>query len=246
MARKFSKDYWDNHFPKAPIIYSGRSLRGEKDRIGIDVKTMVPEHDELLQNVIKNYKLDKGNMDKTAHAIQRFVVESFQYKYDKETSNVPEFWQFPFESLQSGVGDCEDGAILMTSLMVNAGIPSWRVKVAAGYVQSSPTAPQGGHAYCIYLANDGDWRILDWCYHEDSSIEISKKPLARNGGQRNSYKDIWFTFNNENSWNQTAIDIKNGRISEHQTKSLEESIIRSDITIESIMANIDVRRQNNV
>lgn len=243
MANRFSKDYWDNKFPKAPIIYSGRALRSKTERVGIDVKTMIPYHDHILENTIKRYRLDKGNIDKTAHAIQKFVVDSFTYKYDKESSNVPEFWQFPFESLQSGIGDCEDGAILTASLLINAGVPPWRVKVAAGYVQSAPTAPQGGHAYCIYLANDGEWRILDWCYYEDSNLPIEKKPLAHDGGQRNAYKDIWFTFNNENSWNQTSIEIKDGRISNHQTKSLEESIDRESITIESIMAGIDTRME---
>ena len=241
MSNRLSKQYWDNKFQKAPIIYSGRSLRGKTERIGIDVKTMVPMNDAILENTIKRYRLDKGNQDKTAHAIQRFVVDSFTYKYDKESSNVPEYWQFPFESLQSGIGDCEDGAILTASLMINAGIPSWRVKVAAGYVQAEPTAPEGGHAYCIYLASDGEWRILDWCYYEDSHLDILEKPLAKKGGQHNAYKDIWFTFNNEYSWNQTAIEIKNGRISEHQTKSLDESVDPSEVTLESIMKNIDAR-----
>jgi len=240
MARLDEK-YWNDKWPKAPIIYAGRALRGKSDRIGIDVKKFILDNDEIMKQVIKKYRLDRGSPDQIAEQVQRFVVRSFTYKYDDETANIPEFWQFPFESLQSGIGDCEDGAILISSLLINSGIPSFRVKVAAGYVQASPTAPQGGHAYCIYLADDNKWRILDWCYYEDSSIPINKKPLASEGGQRKAYKDIWFTFNDQYSWNQSKIEIKDGRISNHQTKDLNESIETSQVTIDSILNNIDKR-----
>lgn len=241
MSERLNADYWNNKFPKAPIIYSGRALRGSSDRIGIDVKSFIKENDELVRKTVDNYNLRQRSKDKIAEEIQRFVVDTFSYKYDKESVNVPEFWQFPFESLQSGIGDCEDGAILIASLLINAGIPSWRVKVAAGYVQAKPTAPQGGHAYCIYLADDGEWRNLDWCYYEDSKTPIRRKPLSKNGGQRNAYKDIWFTFNDQFSWNQNSIEIKDGRISNHQTKDLNESLDYADITVESIMKRIDKR-----
>lgn len=240
MARELSAEYWDNRFPRSPIIYNGRSLRGKSERIGVDVKKFILENDEIMQQTINRFRLKKGSFDQTAEQVQRFVVRSMTYKYDDESSNVPEFWQFPFESIQSGIGDCEDGAILIASLLVNAGVPSFRVKVAAGYVQASPTAPQGGHAYCIYLADDGNWRILDWCYLEDSSLPISRKPLAKEGGQRNAYKDIWFTFNNEYSWNQKKIEIKDGRISEHQTKDLNEAI-ETEMTVETILDKVEAR-----
>lgn len=158
-----NKSYYNNKWAKAPIIYSGRALRGKKDKIGVDVKNFITTNDELLKNIITKYRLKKSNPDDTVWAVQKWVVRYLTYKYDEKQNNCPEFWQFPFESIQSKAGDCEDGAILITSLCINAGVPAWRVKVAAGYVQSSPTAPQGGHAYCIYLANDSDWRIIDWC-----------------------------------------------------------------------------------
>lgn len=89
--------------------------------------------------------------------------------------------------------------------------------MAAGYVQESPTAPQGGHCYCIYLADRPEsekkfeWVILDWCYYEDSDILCDKKPLAKNGGYNSCYKDTWFTFNTEYSWNQTKLEL-DGRV----------------------------------
>lgn len=160
---RLDKNYWDNKWKQSPVVYNGRALRGKSDRIAVDVKSFIIDNDEMLQQIISRYNLKKGNYDDTALAVQQWVVKFLTYKYDEESVNVPEFWQFPFETLQSEIGDCEDGAILITALLINAGIPAWRTKVAAGYVQSSPTAPQGGHAYNLYLADDGEFRILDWC-----------------------------------------------------------------------------------
>lgn len=235
------KTKMDNKWPKAPIIYNGRALRGKKDRIGVDVRNFITANDAMLDNVIKRYNLSSGSPNQIAHSCQKFVVRFLDYKYDKETSSCSEFWQFPFETLQSEVGDCEDGAILMSSLMIQSGIPAWRVKVAAGEVKSSPTAPTGGHAYCIYYADrramKKDWVIMDWCFYEDSRLDPTKKPLARDGGYNNTYKGIWFTFNNEHSWNQEAIRVAN-RISKKQTKSLNE-VTSKTTELETIMSRVD-------
>jgi hypothetical protein len=119
-------------------------------------------------------------------------------------------------------GDCEDGAILIASLAINAGIPAYRVKVAAGDVSNreylknlgysdedlEDNVSEGGHAYCIYLAEcDDNWRIIDWCYYADPWCDIASKPLAKNGGYGNCYGTTWFTFNNKFAWNQTSLDI---------------------------------------
>lgn len=177
---KYDETYWNNKWPKAPIIYQGRTLKLESDRIGVDVKTFISQDDEILKEIVKKYKLKKSTDNETAWAVQKFVVKKLTYKYDDESVKVPEYWQFPFETVQGRVGDCEDGAILIAALCINAGIPAYRVKVAAGYVQSSPTAPQGGHGYCIYLASDDNWRILDWC------IVDNKRTLIQtpNGAKR--------------------------------------------------------------
>jgi hypothetical protein len=218
-----SKRKMNNKWPKAPIIYKGRALRTKSDRITVDVKNFITTNDEMLKKVIKRNNLDSGSKNQIAHKCQKFIVNFLEYKYDKKTSNCPEFWQFPFETLQSEIGDCEDGAILMASLMIQSGIPAWRVKVAAGEVKAKPTAPTGGHAYCIYYADRAptkkSWVIMDWCFFEDSHLKLKEKPLARNGGQHNAYKKIWFTFNNEYSWNQEEIEAPTRMAEVDTTKS---------------------------
>jgi intein/homing endonuclease len=105
MALK-SKEYYDNKWPKAPIIYGGRALRGKKDRVGVDVKNFIVKNDEILSSIVLQYGLKKRTYDETAHAVQKWVVKFLTYKYDDESSKCPEFWQFPFETIHSEIGDC--------------------------------------------------------------------------------------------------------------------------------------------
>jgi hypothetical protein len=201
-------------------------------------------NDIILQQIVKQYGLKKLTNNDTALACQKWVVQFLYYKEDDQANQCPEFWQFPFETLEMGTGDCEDGAILMASLMITAGIPVYRVKVCAGYVQESPTAPQGGHCYCIYLADrkvdqdDQNWVIMDWCYLEDSQIPVETKPLAKAGGQQNAYKDVWFTFNSENTWNQNAISI-GSRIVNRDLQAIAQEFNTG--VLQSIMKFINAR-----
>jgi len=216
-------NYWNNKWQQAPVTYSGRALIGSTERIVCDVKDFLTVKDALLTEIIHEYRLKKYTHNATAQAIQQFVVKFLDYVGDEESTNCPEFWQFPFETLQSGIGDCEDGAILTASLMIQCGIPAYRVKMCAGYVQESPTAPMGGHAYCIYLADrrwgEQDWVVTDWCYYEDSYLAPEHKPLAKKGGYNGCYQELWFTFNNEYSWNQEGLEMDARRISRNRSST---------------------------
>lgn len=234
---EYGPDYWNNKWETAPIIYTGRALRGEsyKKQIDADVKAFIKKNDAILWHVITQVGLRKETPNETAQAIQIFVCKFLKYKYDDLTAEVPEFWLFPFESIQSEIGDCEDGAILIAALLINAGIPGWRVKVAAAEVIADPVfAPSdtevGGHAYCLYLADRPDserkleWVILDWCYLQDPEVPIEEKPLGRDGGTEGAYRDVLFTFNDEFSWAQSALEVKEGRISQNRTVKKDEII----------------------
>jgi predicted transglutaminase-like cysteine proteinase len=236
---EFGPEYWNNKWEEAPIIYTGRALRGKfyDKQIDADVKVFIKKNDAILHHVISQLNLYKGTANETAWMIQRFVCDFLKYTDDDVTVDCPEYWMFPFETIQSEVGDCEDGAILIASLLVNAGIPAWRVKVCAAQVMADPiVAPAddegelGGHAYCIYLADRPEserkleWVILDWCYLQDPEIAVEEKPLARDGGQEGAYRNIWFSFNNEKSWAQTAFEVTSPRISNHQTSKMDDVI----------------------
>ena len=244
---EFGPDYWNSKWATAPIIYTGRALRGEsyKKQIDVDVKTFIKKNDAILWHVLTQLELRKDTPNKTALAVQNFVCNFLKYKYDDIASECPEFWLFPFESIQSEIGDCEDGAILIASLLINAGVPSWRVKVCAAQVMTDPVfAPSdtelGGHAYCIYLADRPEserkleWVILDWCYLQDPEVSIENKPLARDGGTEGAYREIWFTFNDFNSWAQSSFEVKEGRISNNRTTKKDEVIAPLEDILKSL------------
>ncbi|MFW9772329.1 MAG: DUF4332 domain-containing protein [Candidatus Thorarchaeota archaeon] len=235
---EFGQDYWNSKWERAHIIYTGRALRGEhyKKEIDVDVKSFIKKNDSILQHVIYKLQLRRNTPNETAWVCQKFVSEFLKYTYDDITSECPEYWQFPFETIQSEIGDCEDGSILIASLLINAGIPSWRVKVCAAQVMADPVvAPSdselGGHSYCIYLADRPEsprkleWVVLDWCYLQDPDVPVEEKPLARDGGQENAYKDVWFTFNDEHSWAQNNFEVKEGRISKNRQTSKDEVLV---------------------
>ena len=230
---QFGADYWNNKWPKSTVIYGGRALRTKQPQIGIDVTEFITPHDAILQQIVIDYKLTKDTPNATAWACQQWVVKFLTYIEDSKSSSEDEFWQYPYEVVQYGIGDCEDGAILMANLMINAGIPTWRVKCAAGYVQQAPTAPQGGHCYCLFLADVQTeekklaWKIMDWCYAEDSKLSVEQKPFARDGGYKGWYKDVWFTFNADYAWAADDVTIPQGRVSQNSA-ALKEQVAQSD------------------
>lgn len=217
---KKTAEFWNNKYEKKTVIYAGRTLKINNNQIEMDVKNFITANDALLQKVIELNGLKKATYNETAYACQKFVVDSLTYISDDANDRCSEFWQFPFETYASKLGDCEDGAILMASLMINAGIPAFRVKVCAGTVQPEPTAPLGGHAYCVYLADrkDGtmEWEVHDWCYYEDTDVMTGEKPLLNEGGYNNCYKEIWFSFNNEYSWSNVLSNMIKGRVKENE------------------------------
>jgi len=204
------KNYWDNKYPKNPVIYRGRSIPQKVNgqiiltNLEIDVTTMLSSKDSIIKKLIRTNNITGSNNDEKMLNIQKWVVNNIKYIGDNLSAGVVEYWQFPFETLRLRTGDCEDGALLIAALAVNSGIPAFRLRVVAGFVQPAPTAPQGGHAYVAYLReSDNQWVAIDWCYLQDSNTPIALKPILKNN---TAYKNMWFTFNNENSWSQKELE----------------------------------------
>jgi len=208
-------EYWNNKRPKNVIAYTGRAIPKRdpnnnnsilKERVCIDVKTMLTSNDALIKLILDKNNLVGSNHDETILNIQKFVVQNVKYIGDDLNNCTMEYWQFPFETLADKTGDCEDGALLIAALAINAGVPSFRVRVVAGMVQPAPTAPEGGHGYVSYLREtDNQWVVIDWCYLEDSNIPVHQKTIQNNNQY---YKAVWFSFNNEYSWSETAFNFE--------------------------------------
>jgi predicted transglutaminase-like cysteine proteinase len=57
-----------------------------------------------------------GTQEDYVNRIMSFVQQT-EYKTDKETMGVAEYWKFPIETLFTGAGDCEDVSILTMALV---------------------------------------------------------------------------------------------------------------------------------
>ena len=204
-----NKEYWEAKHPQVVQMYDGRPLP-DGNRYSMDVTNFVWTKDATLQKIIKDYGLRSASVDEVVHRCQKWVVEHIRYRSDDKIG-ASEYFLFPVETVAMGWADCEDGAILIASLILNV-IPEpehWRVRVSAGIVQSAPTAPEGGHAYVTYCRpQDNEWVIVDWCYAEDSRVKVKDKPRARDNTR---YKTVWFSFNAHAAWSHTTFNLS-GRL----------------------------------
>ena len=206
--------YWNEKYPQQKIIYSGRSIPklcptckhpSLKSNLTLDVRNKIHADDVQLKELIQKHDLKGTTQDDTMMRIQKWVCANFKYIYDHDNQGAAEHWQFPFESLSSLLGDCEDGAILICSLGLNAGVEDFRLRVAAGNVQPEPTAPQGGHGWCTYVRESDDQAVpLDWCYFGDPEVKMADKKMLKNN---NKYGAVWFSFNHLYSFGESAQEV---------------------------------------
>lgn len=200
------RDYYNNKYPTKPIYYAGRYLYGAQNRIRCDVRDFFTLNDESLHNIIKSLKMANMTDNQKALACLKWIITNFPYKSDNANYNKSEFWCMPFESLSKQSGDCEDGAILLANLLIIAGVPNWKIRVNCGYVFEPISKKQVGHAYLTFFDEDNEkWVIVDWCYYPNLKKINSREEYKK----ETMYQDIWFSFNNENSWAILDADVRN-------------------------------------
>jgi hypothetical protein len=127
--------------------------------------------------------------DEKAYKILMWVQENIEYKSDFETYGTDEYWAKPTLTLKKGCGDCEDGAFLIHSLMLNAGIPYEQIRTYGGLVFAGEGAATGGHGWTSYKREtDNERVVLDWCYY------ANKDPIAERTPMKDDiqYIDDWF------------------------------------------------------
>jgi len=169
----------------------------------MDVRNLILTKSYILEPIAKLYK---GSNDEKALKIFRGVRGVLTYKGDFETRKTSEYWENPEITYQRRTGDCEDGALLITTLMRLAGIPSFRVKCITQWVQNPKGGSDVGHCLVHYLSEQTNrWYILDWCYYSNES-ELSF--LNTEAKDMLKYHAIWWTFNDEFVWAQKKADIE--------------------------------------
>jgi len=104
--------------------------------------------------------------DEKMYKIEQWVQDNITYVSDIKNYGQSELWAYPTMTLNKGTGDCEDGAFLMHSLALHAGIPPERLRTYGGLVWGDAYGiTTGGHAWTAYRREtDNEWIITDWCY----------------------------------------------------------------------------------
>jgi predicted transglutaminase-like cysteine proteinase len=81
-----------------------------------------------------------------------YVTKNIKYERDHIKHNKIDFWQFPFETLRGGTGDCEDMSFLLASILLQLGL--YDVRVVVGKLNGK------GHAW-VEVFDGHQWLILD-------------------------------------------------------------------------------------
>ena len=169
------------------------------------LKNALKNDSDMLRDVLLENNLIVPDTDATVIRILRWVHDNVSYVSDIKQYRTTEYWATPSETLKNGLGDCEDGAVLIYCLCRVAGISNEQVQIIAGGVKSGTGL--GGHCWVRYTSINYPYVIyyIDWCYWYDSSI-ISKREAYQEYKDSiilptyTNYKKIWFIANDESGF----------------------------------------------
>ena len=114
--------------------------------------------------------------------IASWVIDNIGYLSDEENYGYEELWAPPIWTLSKSMGDCEDGAFLIHSLALNAGVPADRLRTYGGEVKTGIGAmsdgPLAGHGWTAYRRErDNEWVVVDFSYYPTYELISSRTPM---------------------------------------------------------------------
>jgi len=183
------------------IVDGRRHVGKQKMRVMIDPRGFIVPEDSIVQMRMESergpwkgrWKMDnirKYSESERLELVQNWVAKTIFYQSDKKTHDLPDVWQTPGETLMLNTGDCEDGAILIASMLLNAGLKADDVWIAIGPVEVDTGAEDGYHAWVMYQ-HKGEWYPIDWCYQAQCCPLAFRTPIEK----RPCYKGIDWMFN---------------------------------------------------
>lgn len=156
-----------------------------------------------LQRLADDITYGLYDNDNKATAIIRWVLHNFPYETDEDNYGYDELWVPPTFSLAQGSGDCEDGAFLVHSLLLHAGIDHQRIRTYGGFVDSGEGAASGGHAWTAYRRErDDEWVVLDSSYYPNL-LHVDERPMMKN---QSMYRENYFYFDRFTWTNLEGVD----------------------------------------
>lgn len=174
----------------------------ERERAGFLQMMFLQYPNEKVRDLAESIVSSGDSNDLKMQKLQRWVAQNITYKLDSEEYGQEEVWQPPVITIQKGTGDCEDQALLLHSLALNAGVPSINLRTYGGFVDDSE-GNAGGHAWTAYRReSDSEWVIMDTTFYPDLS-NVSGMPLMKESAM---YKDDFFFMTLSETVYTTATD----------------------------------------
>lgn len=186
---RFGDDKW--YFP-----YDGRLAKDVKHALEVEDISVI---DSLCENITKVMNFKDEEPAQIIEAVMRYFLSKWTYISDIEYYNKSEYWAPADVSAVTLKGDCDDLAILMHIVIRNLfdryGLEDykWRLKITGGLV-----AGEGGHAFNIWLHDDGEWYAVESTYYLKESLARTwlKTPIKNN----NLYRVFWGFARPDRSW----------------------------------------------
>jgi len=176
-----------NWFQLKLEFVNGKILRN--DQVGHEYSKYLEYPNREIKNLVRTIVDSFEPNDVKAEKILLWVQDNIEYKTDLENYNMNEWWTTPSQTLRRESGDCEDGAFLIHSMMLNAGIPWERIRTYGGQVWAGVGAAMGGHGWTSYQREIDDvWVVLDWCYYPNQKPVSERTPMSEDI----RYVDDWF------------------------------------------------------
>ena len=156
-----------------------------------------------ISNLVTSIVGKADTSDDKVYKIIEWVQKNITYKSDLSNYGRDEYWALPSQTLQKKAGDCEDGAFLIHSMLLAAGVNPDRIRTYGGLVKDYSIGGLGGHAWTVYKRqSDNQWVLLDWCYNPDDTL-IEKRETFK---EYKDYIDSYFyvtlreTVDEKNTW----------------------------------------------
>lgn len=158
---------------------------------------LVPDEEQyiidlLADEIIARYNIVGASPTELVERVKQYftVKNNWTYVTDAEQYGKADYWERADKSAVTRRGDCEDLSILMHcvihSLLLKFELQEhyFRLKMTASRVLG-----EGGHAYNIWLHDDGEWYAVESTYDLQGSFKRTwlKTPIKNN----NLYVDFW-------------------------------------------------------
>lgn len=195
------EEYFNNKYPKVNLTYSRYEFDGDYK---VDIRNFIQPFDAEIPTV------EGSTDDEKALKGLLWVLENIKYVADQLEYSKAEFWSYAYQTLSHKKGDCEDGAILLYNILLKSGIPYWKLRLSAGWVNLNKK--KVGHAYLTYYCEASDkWVVLDWCYWPNKLIIENRADYK----DESNYLDVWFSWNQKHCFsaglNKKAKEMVDGK-----------------------------------